>query len=122
MKIFLLILSLTVFMTNTHAQATPEQKAYVEKMTPTQLYNSYTNFVINELVKQIQPQGIVLSDVQKLEIGKCTRSILVEEFTTNEIRTMFIQPSNMDRTYYNKKLDHASNEIQARCKNLFIKQ
>lgn len=98
-----------------HAQVTGKQKRYIEQMTPVELYDAYTASVVYGVEMLLQTQGVVLEPKQKSEFSKCIRYYLVQEFTAEEMKELFIQPVNMNRSYYDKKLEKVEMNTSLNC-------
>lgn len=84
---------------------TDEQKEQIRKMSPEELYEEYTNQAIKSSVVIARSQGAVLSEKQIQTLHQCTKNVVKSTLTPDDLRTMFIQPLDMDYNYYNKKLN-----------------
>ena len=91
--------------------ATPEQRNYINSMSPDDLYSAY----VEQMVTLMQSQGVSLSQRQWSYLTTCTKNKLEATFTADEMRVVFIKPPNMNQNYYGAKVRKVINEVKTSC-------
>lgn len=117
-KIIIILLSFFLNIIGADAQtATSQQQAYINNLTQQQLADLSAEQLVETLDNVLRSRGTnVLNNLDiKTSLKFCLSNYYSNNFTTDDLRILFIQPPNMDYNYYNQKIMNVQQYLQSVC-------